>query len=194
MTKMRQADRKREALARKREAATWAKDVGLDLDSPLSSVAVVVEHPGLSQCNYFLFRNMNQFSIESLGVDLSLFVLQAKPAMSIMVFPVLDSHSLKAWSGPLIAVGTAACLEALGSNATRILHYVFEVDFLDRRDLTTSQLHQAFRDPRVTVMTRGKDYRDLIEAEFGCRVREPLLPDCEFKPMIHETLGGGYAK
>ncbi len=190
MTTTRQDDRKKAALARRREAEAWTLSAGLPLDAPLASVGVVIEHPGLSQCNFFLLRSMNAFSLESLGVDVTLFVLQQTHPIGLLTFPVMDSHALASWRHPLIAVGTTACTEALRSRASRIIHYVFEADFLDRRDLATAEVQRTFRDPRVTVMTRNEDYRRLIETEFGRPVRLPFVHDCEFDRMVRVLLGG----
>lgn len=187
---------KQEALRRKAQAQSTCAQVGLNLQDEQLAVGVVVNHVTISQLNFFLFESMNQASRQYAGLDLAVFALQiAKPCLTPLC-PVFDAQRLMSWESPLIATSTSACLESLSSRSPLILHYVFDLDFVGRRDLSTEDLRRAFCDPRVRVITRGEDYRRVIEAEFDVRTHPEIVPNAEFNRLarivINELKGGDY--
>lgn len=188
---------KQEALKRKAELQAVCGEVGLGLNDELFPVGVVLNHLEVSQLNFFLLNSMNEASRRYIGIDVALFALQISKPFLTPLYPIFDIQRMMTWPYPLIATSTSACLEALASKSPLVLHYVFDVDFLDRQDLSTMDLRRAFRDPRVRVITRGEDHRRLVETEFGIRARKTIVPNAEFdllaRILVAETKGDNHS-
>lgn len=193
MSKKHQQAIKDEALKRKAAAEKVCSEVGLSLQDELFSVGVVLNHLNISQLNFLLLNAVNQVCRKQSGIDVALFAQEISRPCVVMLCPLFDVQHLAAWTSPLIATSTISCLEALASRAPLILHYVFDVDFLNRTDLGAAEIRRAFCDLRVRVITRSEDCRRLIEAEFGVPVCRTVVPNAEFdvltKTIITELKG-----
>jgi hypothetical protein len=185
---------KAKALQKKSVEAAVCAELGLSPADALLSVGVVVNHVNMSQLNFFLLNSINAFSRRYVGVDVGLFAQQESKPCITPLCPLYDVQKLASWTHPIIATSTSACLEALTSKSPLVMHYVFEADFLGRRDLSTADLRQAFRDPRIRVVARGEDYRRLVETEFDIRPNQRVVPHAQFdvlvELLIKEPRGG----
>lgn len=194
MSKKHQKAIKDEALKRKAAAEATCAEVGLGLQDELFSVGVVLNHLNVSQLNFFLLNAVNEACRRHAGLDVALFGQNITRPCMVPLCPLFDIQHLASWTNPLIATGTTACLEALASRAPIVLHYVFDLDFLHRHDLQAAEVRRAFCDPRARVITRGEDYRRLIQAEFDVRVCKTVVPNAEFdvliRALVTELRGG----
>ncbi len=181
-----QRQRRQEAARRKHDAQDVLAGVGLDLNNDLVGVGVVFEHLGPSQAAVFGVNAINELCRNVVGVDVALFVEQQMRPSVVPSCPVFGVEQMVSWKKPLIVTSTATCLAALETRAPVVVHYVLYPDFADCTDLPMEEIPRAFRDPRVRVFVRAKDYVALLRDEFG--IEAHFVPDFQIAEMLKVVL------
>jgi len=177
-------DRRKEASRRKREAQEELKAIGLGLEHDTLSLGVIFEDLGISQATFFCINQVNELCRKYAGLNLQFFVQHAMQSCIQPLCPIDNVTTLLSWEHPLIATSVSTCLDALTSKSSIIYHYVFDVDFDTRHEISTSDLLRAFCDPRIRVVTRHLDYRKLVEREFDIQVCEQTFSDFQMAELI----------
>jgi len=182
--KRKHAGKNKEAARRKQQAIDEMAELGLSLDMDTFSLGIVFEDLGISQASFFGINQVNQLCRKYVGIDIQLFVQHALRACIDPLCPVDDSRILLSWRYPLIATSVSSCIDAIASQAPMICHYVIDIDFFDRYDLSTNDLRSTFCDSRIKVVVRHEDYKELIQEEFGIQVCEQVIPDFDLAELM----------
>ena len=168
---------KKKAAKKRLQEESIMSRYGLRFDDTMMAVGIILECVSVSQVAYFAIQQTDAFCRACVGLDVPLFSQTMSRPCIQPICPLYDTPRMTDWTDALIATSTSTCLEALATRSSVIIHYVWWPDFLDRRDLDHAEIARAFTDPRVTVVVRGEDYRELIETEFGIQVIGEAIPD-----------------
>lgn len=171
MAKKKKNPKHTEAMRRKADATTEMAKLGLKLGDDIALVGFVFSHLAMSHKTYLGLLSINQFCRNHTGVDICLFSQHLIQSCVPLLCPIFNTLNLIRWGNyPLITTDIVTTIEALSSNANVIYHYAFDLEFIDKPDIESSDLRQVFCDPRVRIITRHDDHKELIEAEFPIKV------------------------
>ncbi len=177
------------AVRRKSEAATEMAKLGLGLDDDLVIIGFVFNHLGMSHLTYSGLNSINALCKTYAGIDICLFSQHIIPPCIQTLCPVFKIVDLMRWHEyPLITTTIGTTIEALASNAPVVYHYAFDPEFIDESYKATSDIRPAFCDPRVRVIIRHEDHRQLIEEEFGIKICDTIIPDCDAEALAKLVL------
>jgi len=182
--KRKYAAAKKEALSRKQDAQEELNAIGLDLTTETFSAGIIFPDLSMSHAAFFCISKINDMCQKYSGLNLQLFVQHSVRCFIEPLCPINNATTLISHKHPLIATNIETCLEALGSQSELICHYVFDIDFIRRYDISTEDLNRAFCDPRVMVVCRHPDHKALIEKEFGVSVAEEIIVDFDLEKLI----------
>lgn len=188
-----QRSKHKEAFNRKRDASNKMLGIGIGLDDPSRSLGIVLEHTGPSQISFYVLKEVSELCKNYIGLDISLFYQHLIRCELARLCPMFHIKDLLAWKHPVVATNVETCLEALRSKSDRIYHYVFGVDFIDRSDIDMNKIRRCFIDPRVTVITRSIEYKNIIEEEFEITIDFPIVENFSLKPMCKQIFGDTHA-
>jgi len=179
--------KRKEANLRKEEVRKVLAEIGLEPTDDLFMVGVIFNELRVSQRNYFALSNINHACNTYIGLDISIFYQHAtRPAMTpaCALFQVKD---LLGCEYPLITTDISTTTEALNTRSQHIYHYVYDLEFLESYDSDMNVLTSAFRDDRVTLITRCEDYKKVLEAEFYKDVE--VIQDFNMRRMLKKIIG-----
>ncbi len=146
-------------------------------DDKIISIGVVLEDLSASQKTIEFISHANDFLMNSIDVDLSVFTLNAVPPCIKPNFPVLPARDLYSFQDIAVATSLETLQVAIESNASKVFHYVFYPEFLSQNAIYRhNQLNHWYTLPNVIRFARCLDYKDVVEEEFGCKVLDEVLP------------------
>lgn len=184
MAKKKKNTKHTEAVRRKIDAETEMAKLGLKLEDDLVLVGFVFNHLAVSHLTYLGLNSINNLCRTYAGVDICLFSQHLIPSCVQLLCPVFNISDLLRWYNyPLITTSIGTTIEALASNATIVYHYAFDLEFIDKPHMESSDLRPAFCDSRVRVIVRHESHKELIEAEFGIKVCA-IIPDFDTEKII----------
>jgi len=185
--KNKQKSSQKEASRRKEQTKKTLAEIGLDPTDDLFMVGVIFNELRVSQRNYFALSNINHVCNTYIGLDISIFYQHAtRPAMT-PACPMFQVKDLLGCEHPLISTDISTTIEALNTRSQHIYHYVYDLEFLESYDCDMNTLTSAFRDDRVTLVTRCQDYKKVIEAEFYKEV--DVVQDFNMRRMLKRIIG-----
>lgn len=176
---------KKEARLRRSKAREGLDQLNIRLEDPLYSVGIIFENLNICQLNYLAFQHINNLCRNFVGVDIAVFTqeLRGKPFATLLC-PILEIKKLITWKYPLITTTISSCLDALESYSEKIYYYMFDIDFLDNYNYNISLLHGIFHNPRVKVINRSLDHKNVIEAEFDIKTHDTIITDFDLNNII----------
>lgn len=178
-----------EATKRKVDAETEMAKLGLTLGDDIALIGFVFNHLAVSHLTYLGLTSINKLCKTYAGIDVCIFSQHIIPACTPLLCPVFSVSDLARWHHyPLIATSIGTTIEALASNASIIYHYCFDPEFIDKSHRESSDLRPAFCDTRVQIIVRHESHRELIEAEFGIKVCNEIIPDCNAEMLAKLVL------
>jgi len=173
------------ACARQRKAAEEVGEIGLSLSDDIFTVGFVFEHLAISQLTYLGIHSINELCRKYAGIDIAIFTQHMIPPCVVPTCPVFNTSRLISWGNyPLITTSIGTTTEALITNASKIYHYVFDLDFIDNKILALRNINSTFCDNRVEVITRHESHKEVIEREFGIKVCDTIIPDCNVDKLV----------
>lgn len=176
------SQRKNEALRIKRERIAMASQVGAGEDET-TSIAVVANNLFSTHRNYFMIRGLNALLQTYPCIELIAYLHDTAVPMVAPHFPIFGIHALSQWNGRVIATDITTTLDAIESPATKILHYVFDLE-PERRDLTLRRRCSAFMDPRVIVVCRSEDHWSVLSEEYGFTDQPRIIDRFDLPAML----------
>ena len=178
-----------EAMQRKTNAAAEMAKLGLRLEDDTALVGFVFNHLSVSHLTYLGLTSINQLCKKYVGIDICLFSQHIIQPCIPLLCPAFNMSDLIQWRNhPLITTSIGTTIEALFSNAPIIYHYAFDPEFIDKSHKESSDLRPAFCDSRVRVIVRQKDHQELIEEEFGIKVCDEIIKDCDAEALVKFVL------
>lgn len=189
MAKKKKNQRHTEAFQRKANATKEMAKLGLTLNDDIALIGFVFNHLSISHLTYLGLNSINSLCKKYVGIDVCLFTQHTVPPCIPQLCPVFSVSELVRWHDyPLIATSIGTTIDALSSNTPIIYHYCFDPEFIDKSHLESSDLKPAFCDPRVRVIVRHEDHKRLIEEEFGIKVCNKIIPDCNAEMLAKFVL------
>lgn len=189
MAKKQKNAKHKEALKRKADAANEMAKLGLNLDDDLTLIGFVFNHLAVSHLTYLGLLSINKLCKTYAGIDICLFSQHTIPPCIAPLCSVFGTSDLTTWHDyPLIATSIETTIESLSSNAPIVYHYAFDPEFINQSHKESSILRSAFCDPRVRVIVRHESHKELIEAEFGIKVCDVIIPDCDAEALAKFVL------
>ena len=182
------AERTKRSNKRKQEAQNELQQLGLDLNCDTLSIGIVFEDLSIAQTTFFCINEINVLCEKYVGLNMQLFVQHSLQACVQPLCPIDNVTNLVSWKHPLIATNVSTCLDALTSPSNIIYHYVSDADFTQQYHISTSDLIRAFCDPRVHVITRHNDYKQLIEREFEVQTKPIVVQNFRMIDIIKEIV------
>lgn len=184
MAKKEKNQRHTEAMRRKADAATEMAKLGLKLEDHTALVGFVFTHLSVSHLTYLGLNSINQLCKTYAGIDICIFSQHIiQPCVSLLC-PAFGMSELVRWNDyPLITTSIGTTIEALASNAPIVYHFCFDPEFVDQPHKESCDLRPAFCDPRVRVIVRHEDHKQLIEEEFGIKICA-VIPDFDVEKII----------
>lgn len=177
----------KESHKRKEETRQTLAEIGLEPQDDLFILGVIFDEIRVSQRNYFALSNINHVCNTYIGLDVSIFYQHAtRPAMT-PACPMFQVKDLAGWDNPLLSTDVGTTVEALMTRSDNIYHYVYDLDFIESHDFDMKTLTSAFRDDRVTLVTRCEDYKRVIEAEFYKDVE--VIEDFNMRRILKRIIG-----
>lgn len=178
-----------EAIRRKTDATTEMAKLGLKLEDDLMLIGFVFNHLAISHLTYLGLSSINKLCKTYAGIDVCLFSQHIIPPCIPPLCPVFSISDLMRWHNyPLITTSIGTTIEALSSNAPIIYHYAFDPEFIDKPHLESSYLKSAFCDLRIRIIVRHESHKELIEAEFGVKVQDVIIPDFDTEMLAKLVL------
>lgn len=188
MAKKNKNQKHKEAVRRKAEATLEMAKLGLRLDEDIVFVGFVFTHLAVSHLNYLGINSINTLCKNYAGVDVCIFTQHIVPPCIIPLCPVFGISALSRWHKyPLITTSIGTTIEALSSNAPIVYHFCFDPEFIDKAHRKSSDILPAFCNPRVRIIVRHKDHKQLIEEEFGIKVLD-IIPDFDIEMLVKLVL------
>ncbi len=189
MAKKNKNPKHKEAVNRKAKATSEMAKLGLRLDEDIALVGLVFTHLAVSHLNYLGINSINSLCRNYAGVDVCIFTQHIVPPCVIPLCPIFNMSALSRWyKYPLITTSIGTTIEALSSNAPIVYHYAFDPEFIDKTHRKSSDIRPAFCDPRVRVIVRHESHRELIETEFGIKVHDTVISDCNVEALTKLVL------
>jgi hypothetical protein len=179
----------KEAIRRKREAESTVSNLGLSINDNLQSIGIALEHIGLSQLSFCVLRNIHSINQKYIGLDINVFIQKIMPEVTEVSCPIFGIKDIFKWNYPIITTSMLTTIDALNSYSKFIYFYAFDLDFMDIENLQTSIINKCFCDERVTVITRSKIYKEIIEKEFGIKTHQNILSDFNIIEMVKIIFG-----
>lgn len=177
-----------EAVRRKANAAEEMAKLGLKLEDDLAIIGFIFNHLAISHLTYLGLNSINKLCKTYAGIDVCIFTQHIVPSCVPHLCPVFGISDLARWHHyPLISTSIETTVAALFSNAPLVYFYCFDPEFIDKPHFESSDLKSAFRDPRVRIITRCDDHKQLIEEEFGIKVCG-IIPDCDVEKLAKLVL------
>jgi hypothetical protein len=196
--KKRKNNKHTEAIHRKENAAKEMAKLGLKLEDNLALIGFIFNHTSVSHLTYLGLNSINRLCKTYAGIDICVFSQHIVPSCVPLLCPVFGISDLIRWYHyPLISTSIGTTINALSSNAPVIYHYAFDPEFIDKSHRESSDLQPAFNDPRVRVVVRHKSHKELIETEFGIKVCDTIVPDCNAEilaKLVLTEMKNGYRK
>jgi len=184
MSKKRKNVKHKEAMKRKADAAAEMAKLGLKLDDDQALVGFVFNHLAVSHLTYLGLNSINHLCKTYAGLDICIFTQHIIPSCLPPLCSIFSISDLMRWHNhPLITTSIGTTIEALASNAPIVYHYAFDPEFIDKSHVESADLESAFCDPRVRVIVRHESHKELIEAEFGIKVCDVIIPDCDAEAL-----------
>lgn len=153
-------------------------------------IAVLLESVSPSDLAQSAIESINEWCRSGQPGDVSIFATSLSKPCVVPICPLLDLSRMTNEFDAVIATSTPLCLEALNTNATIIIHYVWTPDALDRIDIPYGDVLRAYCDPRVRVVVRSESDRELIEAEYGCCVAGDPVSAFDFTQILDRCKNG----
>jgi hypothetical protein len=173
-----------EAVRRKADATAEMAKLGLKLGDDIALIGFIFSHLALSHRTYLGLLSINQFCRNYTGVDICIFSQHLIQPCVPLLCPVFKVSDLIRWGNyPLVTTDIGTTIEALSSNASVIYHFCFDPEFINQPHMESSELKSAFCDPRIRIITRHEDHKELIEAEFGISVCG-IIPDFDVEEIV----------
>ncbi len=166
-----------EAIRRTKASNETLSDLGLDCNSDLQSIGIVLEHIGLSQIAISVLNSINKFSKKYAGVDISLFAQRAVPPTRDVVCPIFQIKDLVGWRNPVVTTSISTTLDAIHSHCPKVYHYAFDLDFIHNSHVSRKDVVSCFTSKKVAVFTRSDVYKQIIEREFSINVLDTIMKD-----------------
>ncbi len=146
-------------------------------DDKVISIGVVLEDLTASQKTIEFISHANDFLMNTVDIDLSVFTLNATPPSIKPNFPVLPARDLYSFQDVVVATSMETLQVSIQSNASHVFHYIYYPEFLSQNAIYRhNQLNHWYTLPNVIRFTRCLDYKDVVEEEFGCTVLDEVLP------------------
>lgn len=189
MSKKKKNPRQKEAIRRKENAAAEMDRLGLKLDDDLALVGFVFKHLAVSHLTYLGLTSINKLCKAYAGIDICIFSQHIIQPCIPLLCPAFGMSDLLRWHNyPLIATSIGTTISSLASNAPVVYHYAFDPEFIDKHHRESCDLLPAFCDPRVRVIVRHESHKELIEEEFGIKVCDKIIPDCNAEALVKFVL------
>lgn len=189
MAKKKKNPKHTQSMRRKADAAIEMAKLGLNIKDDRILIGFVFDHLAISHLTYLGLNSINQLCKTCVGIDICLFTQHIIPPCIPQLCPVFNISDLVRWyHHPLITTSIGTTIEALSSNASVIYHYAFDPEFIGKSHLESSDLQPAFCDPRVRVITRHESHKELIETEFGIKVCDVIISDCNAEALTKLVL------
>lgn len=185
MTKKHKNIKHTESIKRKANASEEMAKLGLKLEDDRAIVGFVFNHLSVSHLTYLGIVSINHLCKTYAGIDICLFSQHIIQPCVQLLCPVFSISDLIRWHEyPLISTSISTTIEALASNAPTVYHYAFDPEFIDTPDKESLYIREAFCDPRVRVVVRHESHKELIEEEFGIKVCDKVIPDCDAEKLV----------
>lgn len=190
MAKKRKNVKHTEAIHRKANAAIEMAELGLELKDDLAIIGFVFNHLAVSHLTYLGLNSINKLCKIYAAIDICIFTQHIIPPCIPLLCPIFGISDILRWHHyPLITTSIGTTIEALASNAPIIYHYAFDAtEFIDEQYIESADLKLAFCDPRVRVIVRHESHKELIEEEFGIKVCDIIVPDCNAEMLTKFVL------
>lgn len=189
MAKKKKNQRHTEAIQRKINAAKEMSKLGLTLDDDIALIGFVFNHLAISHLTYLGLNAINKLCKTYAGIDVCIFAQHIIPPCIPQLCPVFNVSELVRWHDyPLIATSIETTIDALSSKTPVIYHYAFDPEFINQSHRESSDLKVAYCDPRVRVIVRHESHKELIEEEFGIKVCDEIIPDCDAEMLAKLVL------
>lgn len=189
MSKKQKNHKHKEAMHRKATATAEMAKLGLRLEDDTAFVGFIFKHLAISHLTYLGLTSINRLCKTYAGIDICIFSQHIIHPCVKLLCPVFGISDLMRWHDhPLIATSIGTTIEALASNAPIVYHYAFDPEFIGQYHKTTSDLRLAFCNPRVRIIVRHESHKELIEAEFGVKVCDTIIPDCDAEMLVKLVL------
>lgn len=177
------------AIKRKADAINEMTKLGLKLDDNLAIIGFAFNHLAISHLTYLGLTSINQLCRTYAGIDICIFSQHIISPCITPLCPVFNISDIIRWYDyPLITTSIGTTIEALSSNTEKIYHYAFDPEFVDKPHYESWDLKSAFCNPRVQVIVRHESHKKLIEAEFGIKVCDVIVPDCDVEVLVKFVL------
>lgn len=189
MSKKKKNSRHKEAMKRKNEAASEMSRLGLTLEDDTALVGFVFSHLALSHITYLGLISINKLCKTYAGLDVCIFSQHIIHPCVPLLCSSFNMRDLIRWGdNPLITTSIGTTIAALSSGAPVIYHYAFDPEFIDKSHREPQDILPAFCDPRVRVIIRHESHKELIETEFGIKVCNEIIPDCDAEKLVKFVL------
>jgi hypothetical protein len=174
----------KESVKRKQQSSDHLGQIGLSLNDEILHIGVIFENLGLSQQTYFGLGNINEVCRDFVGIDINVFYQHNVPPCFVNLFPIFPAKYLLKWENPLIATTLSTCINALESQSKIIYYYMFDLDFLCKNHIEKETVTHIFTNPRIKIITRCADYKNLVEQYFNTKINNEIITDFDIKEFI----------
>ena len=188
MAKKQKNLKQKEAFHRKERAGNAVAEFGMSLDDQLCSVGIIIEHIGYSQLAFDILKSVEKFCLNYVGINVNFIVQKQNPSLIKPLCPMLDITHLVGWKNPLITTDLLTTRDAVHTMSDNICYYIYDLEFMDRWELSTSMFNDIFQDPRVIFITRHQTYREILETEFGISVCNEIMPKFDLNQIMRMLL------
>lgn len=174
--------RKLESTIRKTETCKHLNNIGLSINDPIKSIAIIFDNLLISQLTYYGIKSINNICNIYPGIDIQVFVKNISMPCIKTKFATYPIKNLMECQNPIIVSDLSTCIECLEFNMKNIYYYVFDLEFLNNFNISNKLLRRAFLKP--IIICRSEDHKKVIEKEFNIQISSPIINDFNLEPMI----------
>lgn len=137
------------------------------------SIGVLVKDAGVSQLNFNIIKNFNQFIFGDQRSYCAMFFENMVQPMARVLFPIFNIAEAYEWKETLIATSL--------SNAHKLIHfpacknklfYVWDLEWIRLRMKDYALLGSIYNAPNLKIIARSKAHADLLSEVWGCKVHD----------------------
>lgn len=150
----------------------------------MKKLGIALHNLGASQLNYSIISNVNKFMKSNYKTDIICFYENVVKQSMPLDFACMQAIELWGYDGPVVATNLNLALDICKiPSISKRYFYIWDLEWVYMDDKNYNKLLEVYSNPDLTLITRNKDYADLLKSVWNIKVDE-IVEDFNIEKLM----------